>query len=229
MTKYTYSMKLDPEQDMFNWYDGCNCISYGVDWKKRVPEDVYININGKNRRTAQTFLRKFLSKKYIDEKEQIDRRISFLDTIYSEKFSAACNKIIELTKKELKHKHITIFATTFPRGPYNFSEGYILDYLEWNNPIAGLMHELLHFQMHHYWQNNPKSAVSKLDNDDFHFLKEALTVILDEELLPLIEFVDRGYPEHQEFRKVLHSHWKKNHDFEKLVEYGCEIITNYTN
>lgn len=225
--KFTYQIILDLKKDADNWYPGCNNESFGVDWKTRVPEDIYNNINGKSKKEAFKYLIPFLKQKYINEKQNIDNYIIFLENIYKEKFDKACKKVGDLTGKDLYINNFTIFITTFPRGPYNFGKGYVWEYIGWNNPIAGLMHELLHFQFHHYWRDNPNSAISKLSEDQFQYLKESLTVILDDNIVPLIEHPDKGYGTHQKFRKELHEFWKTNHNFDKLVDYGLKILPDF--
>jgi hypothetical protein len=90
------------------------------------------------------------------------------------------------------------------------------------------MHEILHFQVHFYWENDKKSIVSTLSPVDFNLLKESLTVVLDNELQPLIKSPDYGYKQHKEFRTILHDYWINHHDFDKLIEYGVEKILKFT-
>jgi len=218
--QYRYNIELDLSKDAWNWYDGCNSKNYGINWKSRVPEDLYKNIFNKTSQEAYKFLIPFLEQKYVIDKRIVDEHIKKLDTIYNEKFSKACEKMVELTGKELYRNDFTFFITTFPRCPYNSDKGYIWEYIGWDNSIGGFMHELLHFQFHHYWRENPKSAISTLNEKDFNYLKESLTVILDNDLLPLIESPDRGYAIHQDFRNELHKFWENNKDFSSLVDYG---------
>ena len=225
--QYKYHIKLDINSDASNWYSGCNSESYGVDWKKRVSGDIYNNIFNKSKKEAYKFLIPFLNEKYINEKQNIDSYITSLNNTYKEKFNKACKKIVELTGKDLYLNTFTIFITTFPRGPYNYGKGYIWEYIGWNNSIVGFMHELLHFQFHHYWRNNPTSAISKLDEDQFQYLKESLTVILDDSLVPLIEHPDKGYDIHQKFRKELHNFWETNKNFDQLVEFGLKRLPEF--
>jgi hypothetical protein len=150
-----------------------------------------------------------------------------LEKAYSKNFVKACEKMVELTGQELYLNNFTFFITTFPRGPYNFSKGYIWEPISYSNPIAGFMHELLHFQFHHYWRDDPNSSIAKLSEDQFQYLKESLTVILDNDLVPLIERPDKGYDLHQNYRKQLQGFWKNNHDFARLIDYGVKILPDY--
>lgn len=225
--KYSYEIKLDIEEDAWNWYVSCNRISKGVDWKKRMPKEVVGNIHGKTKEEAHDFLIPFLKQKYVDEKEQIDDYTKYINHQYQDKFIEACKKIVDLTSKPLYRDEFTIFLTTFPRGPYNYKLGYLWQYVGYKGTIVNFMHEALHIQFFHYWYNNPNSAVSKLDDEQYEFFKESLTVILDEELYPLIEFSDRGYDMHKEFRKELHEFWKINKDFDKLVDFGLKRLPHF--
>jgi len=221
-----YQIKLDIEQDAINWYEGCNRISKGVDWKQRVPSIVYDNIFGKSKDAAYKFLIPFLKQKYVDEKDQIDKYISFVDNEYEQNFSLACQKIASLTDKPLYRKDFTVFLTTFPRGPYNYDMGYLWLVIGRKDPIKNFLHELLHFQFIHYWCI-PESDVAKLNNEEFEWLKESLTVVLDEDLYPLIKSPDDGYELHREFRKELHKVWKTNKNFDELVKFGLKALPSF--
>ncbi len=224
MTKYSYIIKLDKAQDAWNWFDACNKTSHGIDWKKRVASEIYKNINGKTEKEAYRYLNAFLDQKYKQEENKIKIFEEYLYNEYNKNFTKACQTIEILTNRPLCCQDFTIFITTFPRGPYNLKEGYIWVYYGWKNAILNFLHEALHFQFIYYWRNNPSSPINKLSEEDFNFIKESLTVILDEDLYPLITTPDKGYDIHQSFRKELHAFWKKTKDFDKLVEFGVEKL-----
>lgn len=159
--------------------------------------------------------------------ENYSAHYSFDTDTYNQKFQEVCDKMEEIIGKPIYRKDFTFFITTFPHGPYNYKKGHIWEYIGWNNPVMGFLHELSHFQFIHYWRDDPSSAVSKLSDDQFEWLKESLTLVLDKDLMPLIECVDVGYDIHQPLRKELHKFWKKNHDFDKLVELGVKLIPEY--
>lgn len=223
---YSYKIKLDVKQDAWNWYFGCNRISKGVDWKQRVPIEIYKNIFGKPEEDAYKFIIPFLKQKYIEDKEQIDKFTKYINYEYEQKFIKACEKLVKTLNKPLYRNDFTIFLTTFPRGPYDYSHGYIWKYIGSNDPIRNLLHELLHFQFIHYWKI-PGSEVSLLNDEQFDWLNESLTVILDEDFHPIIEKSDQGYEIHQKYRQELHKFWKINHDFNKLVDFGLKILPDF--
>jgi len=225
---YTYQIVLDPIKDAWNWYDACNdSIQHGVDWSKDVPNEVLLEIKGKSETEAYEFIAKFLKQKYIDDSGQINDFVKYINERYSENFEISCQLLEKAMGRPIYRKSFTIYITTYPMAPYNYDDGSIFDYIGWTDTIVGLLHELSHMQFTHYWRNNPDSAVSKLNDSEFEWLKESLTVIFDEEFLPFIEKIDKGYEIHKSFREALHKNWKSNHNFDKLVDFGIKILPNY--
>jgi hypothetical protein len=226
---YKYKITLDINSDALNWYVTCNNynISHGVDFSKRMSKDLYSKIAGKNEDEAYKFLIPFLKQKYIDDKEVIDNFTDLMNTAYKQWFTKACSKMVDLLNKPLYRNSFTTALTTAPRAPYRYEDGYTWVPIGWYDPIRIFLHELLHFQFIHYWRNNPDSAVSKLSNEQFEYLKESLTVILDEDIVPIILMPDKGYDMHKKFREKLHIFWKKNHDFNKLVDFGLKILPDF--
>jgi len=224
---YKYSIRLDIEQDAWNWYNGCNEIANGLDWKQLESKEVVKNISGKTNEEAFVFLIPYLKQRYIDEKKEIDENLSFLNKEFKKKFNKACQKIVDLLGKPLYRNDFYIDLTTFPRCPLNYEGGYLMICTGSVDPIAMFLHELIHFQFIHYWAKNPTSAVNKLNNEQFEWLKESLTVILDEDFYPIIQEPDQGYKLHKKFRQELHKFWKANKDFDKLVEFGLKRLPHF--
>jgi hypothetical protein len=186
-----------------------------------------------NKKDAYKILTTFLKKKYTNQTKIITEYTDNFKKEFDEKFDLACNTLEKITGQKLFVKKYKFNLTTFPRCPYNPESGEVFFHISldkfWTDPIKNFLHEALHFQFHCYWQDNPKSPVSKLSNNEFEFLKESLTVVLDDTLKPLIDSADDGYPMHQEFRKELHKSWGKYHDFDKLIDFGLGILNNYVN
>ncbi len=223
MPEYRFQIVWDIEQDAWNWWNGCNQIGYGVDWKRRIDSEIAAKIVGKTKDEAFDFLLPYLNEKYAND-ESVKLGEQFIRRRFDDNFAAACDKLVEITGKPLYRNDFTIYLTTFPRGPYNYEQGAFWLYVLWTNPIANFMHETLHFQFIYYWREDKNSKVAQLSNEDFETLKEALTVVLDERLVPLIEKPDQGYEVHQTLRAKLHDRWMRDHDFDSLVNFGVELI-----
>ena len=229
--KYSFNLLLDSILDADNWYVGCNRAGlHGTDFKKLAPKDIYIKINAKPKEEALEILTPFLEQKYINDNQLIADTKSLIIKRLEHRFSAACDKIAELSGRPLYRNDFTFVLTTFPRGSYNYELGYIwlpIQWVEKSDIIKLFMHELLHFQFIHYWRLVENSDVNKLSNEKFEYLKESLTVILDENISPLIFSPDKGYEKHKLMRAELHDYWEKNNNFDELVKFGLSKLDQF--
>lgn len=234
---YLYDIKLSIDDDMWNWFDAGQHSSHGFDFRNNLKDEddikIYDKISKLQKKDAYKVLDEFLRRKYHDQAEIIEKYTEEMKSVFDEKLDIACRTLEKITGRELFVKNYKFKLTTFPRCPYNPETGEIYFFITlnefWTDPIKNFLHEVLHFQFHHYWQDNSESPVSKLSDYEFEFLKESLTVVLDDDLKPLINSSDNGYPMHQEFRKELHKNWKKYHDFDKLIDFGLAILKDYSN
>lgn len=224
---YKYKISRDIYQDAWNWWDSCNSSSHGVNWRDRVKSEIADKIAGKTQKESYVYLIPFLKDVYTDKEENIKAAKKFFKNEFDQKFQEGCSKIVAIMKKPIYREHFKIYLTTIERGPYNKSNGSVWICIYWRDPMGCFLHELCHFQFIHYWREDPTSNVSKLSDDQFEFLKESLTVILDEDFVPLIEEPDYGYTIHKEFRKELTEQWHKNKNFNQLVNFGVERIHVY--
>ncbi len=222
--RYSYEIKLDINKDAWNWWDGCNYVYAGYDWTQNIDPKILKKINGKSKKDAFIFLQPYLKKLYSQKKDKINQSKNFIDNQFKEKFENGCDQLSRIMGKPLYRKKFIIYLTTFDRAPYDKSEGSIMFPTTWTDPMAIFLHELCHFQFIRYWRENPKSMVSKISDDQFEYLKESLTVILDESFIPIISKPDTGYPAHKILRNQLIKYYKHEKDFDKLVKYGLKII-----
>ncbi|NCU30305.1 hypothetical protein EOL73_00560 [Candidatus Saccharibacteria bacterium] len=223
MNNYTYKLVFNPEKDAWNWYNGCQKTGFGVDWKQRIDSDVADKLSKAKPDEAYEFLDKYLKQKYQEDSETIRLGLEFINKRFEEHFELACQKLIEITGRPLYRDDFTIYLTTFPRGPYDFQSGSLWLPILWINPIANFMHEILHFQTIYYWRNNPKSAMNKMSKEDFEVLKESLTFVLDQSLVPPLEKPDLGYTDHHKLRVKLYERWLEDKNFDDLIEFGTNI------
>jgi hypothetical protein len=226
---------MDINSDVWNWCAASSGSFQHFDWRNNLRDakdiEIYDKIKILDKKPATIIVKKYLKEMYVEQKKNIYSFKKYILKSLDKDFLEACEWLENVTKNPLAVKGYEFIITTFPRCPYNSSTGTIfINFSRYNkvmNPISLFLHEALHFQFHHYWQHNKNSPVSKLSNDDFHFLKESLTVILDDELIPLIGKADWGYPKHQAFRKELHKEWLKHHDFDKLVDFGLKKLPEF--
>lgn len=236
--QYEYNIIYDIKKDIWNWQGALedyfddknyaeNIKRYSSDAEQKIVEQIV----GIDQKTAKLVLEPYLLGQKLDSNSQLNKFIKLAKLEFKNKYKDACIALEKITGRPMMSDKFTFYVTTFPRMPYFYDEREIFMYTStdgvWGMPIDGFLHEGLHFQFINYWQNDKTSPVSKLDDDKFFYIKEALTVILDEELMPTITLPDCSYQYMQPFRDILHAHWKKHHDFNKLVEFGLKELPKY--
>lgn len=233
--KYNYKIIYKIQDDMWNWRDALKNPFMGRDWINNISDSNDLKIAKQivdlKKQSAEKILKPYLLIQKQNPSSNLNRFIKLIQKDFEEKYQDACNILEKITNHPLMSNDFTFYVTTFPRCPYFYEkcEIFIYDSIEnyWGMPIDTFLHEGLHFQFIHYWYDNKKSPVSKLKYEDFDYLKEALTVVLDEDLKPIIFQSDQGYPNQEKYRKILHKYWQKYHDFDKLVKYGLSELKNF--
>jgi hypothetical protein len=234
----SYKIIYDIKKDMWNWRGALedyqtdqywldNINSYGSCEDKKIAGSIL----GLKKQQAESILKPYLESQKSDPNSRLNSFIKLAEKEFEDKFAAACQALERITDRPIKSDCFTFYITSFPRMTI-FHEKYeifMYDSTEdvWGMPIDGFLHEGLHIQFIDYWRNNNESPVSKLNETDFFYLKEALTVILDDEIKPIITVPDMSYQTMAPFRNILHEHWKKYHDFDKLVAYGLKMLPKY--
>ncbi|HUC96204.1 MAG TPA: hypothetical protein VMR16_00880 [Candidatus Saccharimonadales bacterium] len=229
---YSYKIIYDIEKDMWNWRHGSKGSFMGINNLDSIDNDTDSKVAQRiavlTKQPAETILKPYLQAKKADPDGKLNKFIRTAEKEFQDKFTDACLILEKITGRLLVSNEFTFYVTTFPRMTVFFDSYviYMYDSTEgvWGMPIDGFLHEALHFQFNHYWRQNQLSPVSKLNDDDFDKLKEALTVILDDELRPIITLPDESYSNLAYLRDPLHEYWKKYHDFDKLVDFGLDEL-----
>lgn len=227
-----YKIIYDINKDMWNWHGALSDFRMGYNGFDNIDNDEYRKIArkiaGLKKQPAEVILKPYLSTLKANPNSKLNQFIKIAEQDFDDKFTDACLALERITKRPMASNDYTFYITTFPRMTCFFDKSEIFIYASvegvWGMPIDGFLHEGLHHQFIHYWQEDNASPVSKLSDDDFFRLKEALTVILDDELKPLITVPDESYPDLAHLRDPLHKHWQKYHNFDKLVVYGLSIL-----
>jgi len=231
MTNFTINVQLDLEKDARNYRWAFNKNTHSSKRKEQVAETSIINLeqlNGIKEQDAYPFLREYLENFWEKHKDSTKEKIEKMQITLNQCKNNIFKKMIILTKHPIYRNDFTIYLTSLNRWPYNYTQWYSLTCVFWKNYITPFIHELLHFQTIHYYK---EYIISKLhDEKKFEDLKEALTFLLNYEFKDLMDGYDMWYPQHQELRKKLEEYRvHSDKDFDKLVEYGCDIILNTAN
>lgn len=229
----SYVIKYDIDRDIWNWYYGVNYSDLGDQLTDNKDLSIIAKITGLGDiKQAEPILRPFLEKKINDAYSDLNKFISIANAEFADKFDEACRLIVEMTNRPLAKDKFTFYITTFPRMTVFFDEGVIfmyakIDNILWGMPVDGFLHEIQHFQLDKYWRSDDQSMVSKLSDDEYFMLKESLTVVLDDELKPIITVPDSSYREFADFRQVIHENWKTHHNFDELVQFSLQKLPKY--
>ena len=217
-------VKQNIRKDAWNWWNACNKISYGTDWKHRIDMRLQNELVGKTQEQSHSFLIPYLKNLY--KKDNASQKKKELQNIFNQQQEKIFSRMEKVTGKKIYRNNFTCFLTTFPRAPYDYQHGYVWIPIIWPREtyIRTFVHELLHFQTYAYWQ---KLCLKKLTKGEFENLKEALTIILNEEFMDLIIWSDKGYEIHKNLREKLLKFWRANKNFDKLISYGIKIYPKF--
>ena len=217
------SVKKDIKKDAWNWWHACNKVSYNVDWKQRIDKKISGRVTGQSKKEAFEFLVPYLEDLY--QKIDIYKILKEVEDTFQKKEGVVFKRMEQVCGKRIYRGEFTCFLTTFPRAPYDYEKGYIWIPIVWPREtyVRTFIHELLHFQTYAYWE---KRCLEQLTKVEFENLKEALTVVLNEEFMDIMTWGDKGYAKHEKLRKELLKHWKKTRDFGELVRYAVDMYEN---
>lgn len=238
MGKNIYNLKYDIDRDMWNWRGATEDMYHGnkfmgaTSWKNArfieddVGREIALKIGNLDKKAAENILRPYLENILKNPNSRLNKFMQIAEKEFTEKFEPACEILEKITQHPMISNEFTFFITTFPRMPYFLDtfEIFIFDSTEefWGMPIDGFLHEALHYQFTYYW--GKREDIMKLNDEQFDYIKEALTVVLDEELQPILTTPDRGYDNQQAYRALLKKHWKKYHDFGALINFALSTL-----
>ena len=221
---YSLKLVLDKRKDARNRFDACNKTSHWVNRKERIDKDVADKIVGKTEDEAYVFLLPYLENLYKKNEEGLNKVLKFGQELIDRDIDAACKRMEEVTDTKMYRNDFVWYLTTFPRMPYNYKEWSVYICCNWSikNYLGNFLHELLHFQFIHYFSDHP--AVIRLNQEQFEFLKESLTFLLNSEFKEFLGREDSWYALHQSLRKELAEYRKNKKDFEGLIVYWANVL-----
>lgn len=106
---------------------------------------------------------------------------------------------------------ITAYLTINNRCPYSIADNLFYVSFPRESVRLTIMHELWHF---YTWYGLGADQEEKLGKQTYNDLKEALTVLLNEECADLLPegVYDTGYPQHSELRTKIQELWREKQD-----------------
>ncbi len=203
------------DRDIWNWQTAVMATSYGIDWKKFLPEGVTVENVGDKK-----FLRQYLEKEFYDTRKVSDFKQWLEKNVLGNQVEG---DLISLMQKPLRSESVKIYLTTFHRAPYDPDEPslFLFDRSPRERCATTIYHEIMHFLFHwYYWEQCEAAGFS---NQEIHDLKESLTVLLNPILKKRNLPLDNGYPMHQELRKKWTALYEENPNFPVFLEKAIPL------
>jgi hypothetical protein len=218
--------KFDKEKDLQNIWETCNTkqYDYGAGFKGMVTKNILHICEGKKFKDCKKELEKTMNPLYKNPLLEVVVK-SFnegWDKIDDEYFK----RIEKMLHTSLNIKEIPVYLTNSPMCPYDPRKKSASFYLHFYGNMSWAMnvtmHELMHIYFHNskYWDICEKKIGRKKTFD----LKEALTVLLNSEFRDLLINEDEGYEMHKELREYIFNEWKKEKDFDSLIDKSIKWI-----
>jgi len=113
-------------------------------------------------------------------------------------------------------KEIIAYLTTSGICPYDPKEPSFMFSFAYSFPscFRACGHEIMHLYFHEFYWGLVEDKIGKDKTGD---LKEALSVLLNEEFKDLWFDTDYGYEPHKKLREFIVKEWKKEPDFDVLL------------
>lgn len=234
MTEFTITVKLDLEQDARNYRSAFNQNKHAILWQKQIANILdfdFKQLIGIPEVAAYPVMKEYLEKLWKNNAEVVATKLKEITEKTNLIKEDVFFRMEKLTNHPIYRKDFTILLSSLNRWEYKYETWSNRHYIKKTDTILFFIHELLHFQTIHYYKD---SILKRLhDENKFEELKEALTFLLNTEFKDIIEKPDCWYIIHQELRKKLEdyrlSQPEEQRDFEKLVEYGCDILLKNNN
>lgn len=210
------NFKIDIERDAKNYYYAANSTSkWGYDFTKTLRPEVLIKLKGKKWKEVKGYIVKLLKKGYSQSNNK--NKLAEIEKSWREIEKRCFYRLKKITGHPIYRKNFTCFITTIGRCPYDLKENWFMINIlsKKSECLITILHELMHFQFHYYFE---RDLLKKLSKEKFNDLKEALTVLLNSEFKDMSLPKGRGYPSHKNLRNFILKEWKKEKDFGVLID-----------
>ena len=212
MPKVTF--KFDKEKDAWNIWATATSSSKWNDFKKSVTPNIATMCEGKKFEECKDKLIEMVN--YVHKSGLIEIYIEALEKSWGNVEKEYFKRMDKIMKKKFS-KDIIGYITTSGRCPYDPDEPSFMVSLFHSLPysLSTCGHEIMHLYFHKFYWENVEKKIGKEKTAD---LKEALTILLNFEFSDLWIVEDHGYDSHQELRTFIEKTWKKEKDFDVLLE-----------
>lgn len=210
--------KIKIKTDAWNhWATANSKDTWGIDFTKRINPKILKKIKEKPFEEVQDYLFSTLKNNYSRDNDLIKKRLTLIKKNWKNVEKEYFKRLKKITKNKIYTNNFYAVITTVGRCPYFLKDDAFMIYIhgDLDRINTGIAHELMHLQFHYYYEDFLREIISK---EDFHHIKEALTVLLNIEFGDLITHEDMGYPSHQRLREFISEQWKETKDLNIVIE-----------
>ncbi len=197
---------------------------WGIEWEDQVthiPPELLAKIEKARFWRAQNMVMKHLVHDPLRKNKRATIKIELmaLEQAWRIVEDRYFDVLATVTKKPIFRKKFACYMTTGYMCPYNEKEKWFMTSL-WHSTafsVVTVCHEIMHLQfLFYYGEYIKKCGLTVSQQED---LKESLTFLLnEEEFHGMMLCEDVGYPDHEKLRAYLQKIWRKERDFDILID-----------
>jgi hypothetical protein len=224
--KSLFNLKRDIEKDARNWWAVANYTFYGNDISKRLSRQFLIKIKGKGYNQVRNLIKKEIKKSENKNlTEFLWLKNEFLPSLI-EKEKLIISRLDKLHGNPFPVKFVNLYYSSVEIGYYGREKnGFWISIRGENRKkeelVLMIIHELMHLYFGAYYRKVCfKEGLNLQDTED---IKEAFTILINEEFGDVIKEKDLGYKKHNELRKFILKEWRKRKDFKKVLDSAIKF------
>lgn len=201
---------------------------FGAEDTKRTVAGLSIEIKTKvckksNKKAKGYIVEKYLKDQHKTKELLINERIHDFSTNWNkinDQYFEKLEKILNINIPE--SNTYTGYLTSAGSCPFNAKKSWFMVRLADEKTDTVTAHEIMHIEfVRVYGFYCQKIGLSP---HQFNTIREAITVLLNEEMSDILSRPDYGYKEHQEYRKTIIPLWRKSKDFKHLISALSNLI-----
>ena len=163
----------------------------------------------------------------LENKNLIDQKIKSFSEDWAEINNDYFGRLEKILNININPQLIYLaYLTTAGSCPYDAGKQFFMVRLKDEKVDTVSAHEIMHIEFIRTYGIYCRDL--GLPPKQFADLKEALTVLLNEEMSDLFSRPDYGYKEHQELRGQILTIWRKNKDIKNLITEIRPFLNNLT-
>lgn len=208
------------EIDAKNWWRISNYNFFGLSFRKQINKKFLKKIKHKKYENVKNLIKEEIRKNFKKNEKEFNWLNKKFLPYWDKKEKEIINVLDKIHKKKFPVKFVKIYYTSIEMNFYGKEkEGF---YITMNGKskdadllCSAIIHELMHLYFRKYYFK--KCLKKGLNSKQIEDIKEALTVLINEEFKKIIKTKDKGYKIHEKLREFILKEWKKKKDFNILL------------